>query len=114
MGEIEEVLRMSGYDTTTFSYADEALENIHLEKPDVILLDLKMNGASGFKVADELQRSPEIARIPAIARTGVYTKGERMLPIKMCGFKKRLIKPANPLGIITAIAYALRGEAETV
>lgn len=107
LAEISEVLKMSGYNTVEFSSGSEALKQVILEKPDVILLDLKMEGKGGFEVASKLKCSMETRQIPIVAVTGVYTDNDQNLVIKACGFEKRLIKPVNPLDVIVAIEHAL-------
>ncbi len=104
--ETTETLKMSGYDTIALSRCDAVLKMACVERPDVILLDLKIaGGSSGFKVADELKHSPETAHIPIIIITGVYTAEEQMLLIKTCGLKTRLIKPIKPIDLIFAIEH---------
>jgi DNA-binding response OmpR family regulator len=104
--EMTETLLSSGYDTISFSDGKRVLEDAPKIKPDVILLDLKMDGMNGFKIANELRRSSEIRKTPIIAITGFYTEKKHRLLIKICGIKKCLIKPINPLDVITAIEYA--------
>lgn len=103
LDEITEVLKNSGYDTVALSHGGEVFERACLDKPDVILMDLQMEGEGGLGIADKLSHSPETEHIPLIAITGVYVKERLRLIIKLCGFKKRLIKPVNPLDVIAAI-----------
>lgn len=108
LDEISRVLTLSGYDTIVFSDGNSALEEAIKIKPDVILLDLKMEGTSGFKIADQLRRSPEAGQISIIATTGFYIEKEHHLLLKMCGIKKCLIKPINPLDVIMAVEAAVK------
>lgn len=101
--EMSEILKLSGYEVFLFSDStDVAVEAIDL-KPDIILLDLKMVNKSGFKVADELQLTEATKDIPVIAITGVFTKAEHRLLMKICNIKELIIKPINPLDIIAVI-----------
>lgn len=110
LDEIEEMLKSSGYDTVLLSDSTSAIEKVSEYKPDVLLLDIKMEGASGFKIADELRRMPELKNIPLIGVTGFYTENEHRLFMKMCGIKKIIIKPFQPLDVIAAIEKALAGD----
>lgn len=101
--EMAEVLRSSGYEVATFLNGDELFLGLTKKKPDLILLDLKISGGSGFKIADQLKTDEKTKNIPIIAITGVYIEEDQMIVIKGCGFAKRLIKPIKPLDVIAAI-----------
>ena len=92
--ELKEALTLSGYDTATFSDGDSALEMIRKIKPDVILLDLKMNQKSGFQVAYELEHLPDV-RVPIIAMTAFFTEREHAKLMDVCKIQTCLIKPFN-------------------
>ena len=110
LDEIGETLKASGYSTILLSDSRKAVDQVCEHKPDVLLLDIKMEGASGFKIADELRRTPEAKSIPLIGVTGFYTEEEHKLFMKMCGIKTVIIKPFRPLDIIVAIERAVAGE----
>jgi len=107
LNEIVETLRLTGYDPIPTSESIDAVDRIMQTRPDVILLDLKMDKKSGFKVADELMAKPETKEIPIIAITGVFTHQEHSLLLKMCNIKNRLIKPINPLDVIHLIEESI-------
>ena len=101
--EMSEILKLSGYEVFLFSDSTNAtIEAISL-KPDLILLDLKMDNKSGFKVADELRLTEVTKDIPVIAITGVFTRKEHELLMKVCNIRESLIKPIKPLDIIAVI-----------
>jgi len=106
--ELKETLTSSGYDTTALSNSTSALKMVRKIKPDVILLDLKMQGKSGFQIADELKQLPETAHIPIITMTAFYTEREYTILMNICGIKTCLIKPFNPLDVIAEIERALK------
>lgn len=106
--ELKETLTSSGYDTTALSNSTSALKMVRKIKPDVILLDLKMQGKSGFQIANELKQLAETAHIPIIAMTAFYTEREYTILTNICGIKTCLIKPFNPLDVIAEIERALK------
>lgn len=106
--ELKETLTSSGYDTTALSNSTSALKMVRKIKPDVILLDLKMQGKSGFQIADELKQLPETAHIPIIAMTAFYTEREYTILMNICSIKTCLMKPFNPLDLIAEIERALK------
>ncbi|MEJ2746273.1 MAG: response regulator [bacterium] len=56
LSEVNEVLSLSGYETTAFDDGRVALEWARAERPDVIILDIKMDGMNGFQLTKNLKR----------------------------------------------------------
>ena len=104
--ELRETLELSGYELAAVNDPSEVLEAVKTVKPAVILLDLKMPKKSGFEIADELRRLAEYGNIPIIAMSAFY-KDEYAMLIRMCGIKRCLTKPFNPLDVIAEIEKAL-------
>jgi len=105
--ELKEVLNLDGYDAVAFFDGTSAMGMISRIKPDLILLDLKLIGKSGFQVAYELKSFPKTANIPIIAMTGFYTEKEHMELMKICGIKTCLIKPFDSQEVIAKIEDVL-------
>jgi len=105
--ELQEILVSVGYDVKAIDDPASALEAANTTKPDCILLDLKMPKKSGFQVADELKHFSKVGRIPIIAMTAFFTETEHSLLLKMCGIRKCLRKPLDPIEVIEQIEIAL-------
>ena len=105
--ELQEMLDSSGYVTLAINDSTTVLDAACIGKPDVILLDLKMNGMDGIRVTEELKGAPETEHIPIIAMTGYFTKDEHSMFVSTCGMEDCLIKPFNPLDVIGRIEMAL-------
>ncbi|MDO8663181.1 MAG: response regulator [Candidatus Omnitrophota bacterium] len=104
--ELEENLSLSGYDMVAVNDPVSFLPIALREKPDIVLLDLKMPGKSGFQLADEMSRLFELQNVPIIAMSAYFKDEYRML-MNVCGIKKCLKKPFNPLDVISEIEGAL-------
>lgn len=104
--ELRETLDLSGYDLVAVNDPLVVLDTVKSVKPAVILLDLKMPKKSGFEIADDLRRLSECGNIPIIAMSAFY-KDEYAMLIRMCGIKRCLTKPFNPLDVIAEIEMAL-------
>jgi two-component system, cell cycle response regulator DivK len=100
--EIQETLHLSGYDVVKLSDSRRVIEVAAREKPDVIVMDLRMPEKTGFQVADELKHDPDLLRIPVLAMTAYYKYGFEPL-LALCGIEKCFKKPFHPLEIITEI-----------
>ena len=105
--EVKEMLTLSGYDIDVAADGFSALDKARKNKPDVILVDLKMSPKSGFQIADELRNAPELSNSAIIAITGFFTEKEHMMLMNMCGIKKVILKPLRPLNLIATIEFAL-------
>jgi CheY-like chemotaxis protein len=57
----------SGHDVSAVSSGKEALESIRKSKPDVVVLDIKMEGMDGLTVLDEIMKHDKT--IPVILNT---------------------------------------------
>ena len=107
LDEMTVFLSSNGYETIPVKNGFNAVKEATRKNPDLILLDLRMKGISGFQVADELSRVPETMHIPVIAVTGVFVKDEHRLLMRVCRIKECLTKPVDParmLQVIEAVA----------
>ena len=106
--EVSEALKEDGYDVITVSESTQALKIAIEKKPDIILLDLNMEGMSGFQLADELRNNKNTMDIPIIGVTGFYTEREHGLFMRVCGIRECLIKPVDPKLMTAAIEKVLK------
>ncbi len=105
--ELKELLSANNYEVEVMPNSALAFEVACELKPDLVLMDLKMQPKSGFQLADELHNSFKTKAIPIIAITGFFTEKEHVLMMKMCGLKHALLKPFNPPDLITKIELVL-------
>ena len=66
---VESRLRANGYDVVTASDGIEALEKVAENIPALIVLDVVMPRADGFKVLESLKEKPATASIPVVMLT---------------------------------------------
>ena len=100
--ELEEILGASGYDITAIDNTESVLNAVLQNHPDVILMDLKMPGKSGFELADEISRVSTLNNIPVIAMSAFFRDDFKSL-MQLCGIKKYLKKPFLVSDAISAI-----------
>ncbi len=65
------VLQENGYKTLSAKDGVEALEILHKEKPDLVLLDLMMPKKSGITMFQELRKDPDMSHVSVVVVTGV-------------------------------------------
>ena len=106
--ELHETLALSGYDVRSTPDSTSVKEQVVSFVPDVIVLDLKMDRMNGFEVAEELKAVSKGLKVPVIGMTGFFREDEHMLLLHICGIKRCIRKPFNPLDIIAAVEEAMR------
>jgi len=82
--------RKRKFDVTTASNGPEALEIIQSDKPDIMLLDIKMEGMDGLEVLEKVMQISGDIRV--IMVTGIEDK-EAMDRAKELGAKGYIHKP---------------------
>lgn len=87
--------------------ADEAIAMAEATKPDVALIDVRMPGGGGLRVAEELRERVPSARVIAHTAVDDRTTVVRMLRGGAVGY---LVKGTPPAEIIGAIRGASRGQ----
>ncbi|MBU4305175.1 MAG: response regulator [Candidatus Omnitrophica bacterium] len=105
--ELQTTLTLSGYDMVAVNDPVSSLSLAKKTKPDVVVIDLKMPGMSGFELAKEMRRYLKLQRIPVIAMSGFF-EDECALLMHLCGIKRYLRKPFQPLNLISAIEESLK------
>jgi len=81
-----------GYDIVEAHDGDEAFRKIVKEKPDLVLLDLKMPRRHGLDVLQELRGNEELKDIPVIVLTVVSDTDEKIAALEE-GANDFLLKP---------------------
>ncbi|MDP2920347.1 MAG: response regulator [Dehalococcoidia bacterium] len=85
-------LTASGYEVITASNGEEGLALMEREKPDLVLLDIKMPGISGWEVLNILNSRPNLKDIPVIIMTA-FLKSTEEARMKTTGVTGFLAKP---------------------
>ena len=98
---------MGGYDVIALNDSSRAFDVALQNKPDLILLDLKMSPKSGFQIADEARNSLFLKDTPVIAMTGFFTEKQHFLMMKLCGIKTSILKPFHVVDLISKIESTL-------
>jgi len=106
--ELKEILMSSGYYTIAINDSTAVLDAAKTQRPDLILLDLKMDGMNGFQLADSLKRIQATAHIPIIGISGIFRMENDIEDnFFLMDFCHMLHKPFNPLYLIDKIENVL-------
>ncbi len=82
---LSNMLKKRGYQAINAVSGEVALNQVNLELPDVILLDIMMPDMSGYEVCQQLKSNPKTADIPIIFLTAVTDLPEKIQAFQMGG-----------------------------
>ena len=100
---LTDILVRNGYSVTTADNGEEALAQIKLQKPQLILMDVVMPGANGFQVTRSIARDPELADVPIIICSSKSQETDRIWGMRQ-GARDYLVKPVDPAELLAKIA----------
>ncbi len=104
LAELKDLLLSCGYIIVDFSDSRRAFLASSAIKPDIILLDLKMDGINGLQFADKIRRSSVLRNTPIIVMTGFNINcQEYPYTMDSYGIDKCLKKPFHILDLVAAI-----------
>jgi len=96
-------LESSGAKVEVVSSARDALNNLQLFRPDVLLSDIGLPVESGYELIRKVRSLPsQSSSIPAVALTAFATEKDRQMALS-AGFQIYLAKPIDPNVLVEAI-----------
>ncbi|MEZ5459362.1 MAG: response regulator transcription factor [Steroidobacteraceae bacterium] len=101
---LREFLELQGFDIALAHRAEDALEAVRQQPPDLVVLDVMLPGISGFEA---LRRLREHHDVPVIMLTARGEESERILGL-MGGADDYLSKPCSPLELAVRIRTVLK------
>lgn len=104
-------LEVEGYDVDTANSAEQAL-SMNPERYSLILLDVMMDGMSGFKMAQQLKLKPETAVVPIIFCTAKDAEDDVVAGLNI-GADDYIAKPFSVREVLARVRSVLRRTAAT-
>ena len=101
-------LEFEGYDITTAPDGKAALEQIPVEKPDLVLLDIMMPNVNGYQVCRELKEDPDTSSIPILMLTAKSQESDKFWGME-AGADDYMTKPFDMDELIKKIERLLGG-----
>jgi CheY-like chemotaxis protein len=95
-------LERSGYETLEASTGEDAVEKAISEKPDLILMDIRLPDINGFDATEVIKNNPIAAQIPIIAFSALLSVEWKQKALKV-GMVAYLQKPTNLLLLLETI-----------
>ncbi len=103
------ILQQQGAIVTSVSTAQEAIEILSQEKPDVLLSDIGMPQMDGYALIHQVRSCPpeQGGAIPAIALTA-YAGESNQQKMLAAGFQQHLAKPIEPEALVSGIVRLVK------
>ena len=101
-----EVLRMvfesEGYELRCVASAEEALQHIQLNCPDIVVSDVKLPGIDGFTLFEKIREHPEFQKLPFVFITG-YNDPQAIARLQKLDSVGYITKPYDIETLITVV-----------
>jgi len=101
------VLDKDKFEILTLTDADNIVKEIKGSCPDIILLDIKLQGTTGVEAIHLVKEDKSINKIPVVAFTSYSMKGDKVKFLKM-GYDGYIAKPINTRTIADEIIGNLK------
>src|SRR5262245_41729888 len=105
------ILGEGGYMVSTAANGKEAIERLHsADRPDLILLDLRMPVMDGWTFREELKHDPELATIPVVILSGLDQSSEQSATLEAVRFLHKPIETTELLETVQQCCRKTRSE----
>jgi two-component system cell cycle response regulator DivK len=91
---LRDLLGAHGYRPIEARSAEDAIAMVPAERPELVLMDIRLPGMDGFAALRLLRAMPETARVPVVAVTASVMKEERER-VLAAGFDGYIEKPID-------------------
>ena len=106
LAAIEQELKDT-YEVIPLNSGVRALQYLKREKPDLILLDIQMEGKDGIETLKDIREMEECKNIPVIMLTSIKDK-DIVLESAKLGVEDYIVKPFNKLDLRDRVDRVLR------
>lgn len=101
-------LTARGYKIVEAGDAEDGLKHLRENQPQVLVLDIRLPGMSGWDLLELMAADSALSRVPVIVMTASVTSfGSNKYP----NVVQWLVKPVSVLELVQAVKKALRGTA---
>lgn len=104
-------LRFAGFDVLTATNGAEAIEVAQAEKPDLVILDVRMPKMSGYEACRRLKENPRTAGLPVVFLSAKGQDSEIQQGLAS-GAEEYILKPFAPDELIQQVRDILHRSAQ--
>lgn len=105
-------LESAGFEVSTFDGGDALFARLSARLPDLILLDIMLDGSDGYELLDDIRKNPETRETPVIM---VSAKGAEIDKVKGLdlGADDYISKPFSIREVLVRVRAVLRRTSDT-
>lgn len=98
-----DLLTRNGYQVTTAETAEDAMAQSRKLRPDLIIMDVVLPGASGYQATRQLSRDQETRSIPVFICSSRTQESDKVWGLRQ-GARDYIDKPVDQRELLTKIA----------
>ena len=103
------LLERAGHQTVAVGTAEEGIERVRAELPDLVIMDVIMPGMNGFQATRTLTRDPATSSVPVVMITTKSMETDRVWGLRQ-GARAFITKPVNEKELLACINELLPSE----
>lgn len=103
---VSATLGAAGFTVFVVEHGDDAVDQVWLRNPALIILDLNLPGRPGMLILDDLRTSPAFSELPVIMLTGRRSEWNEVIA-RRHGADCYLRKPIAPADLVVAVSRLL-------
>jgi CheY-like chemotaxis protein len=103
---VTDVLEAAGYAVRQAGSAEDALQAVRTERPDLILMDIGLPGMDGHAAVRALRADPKTHDLPVVALTAYAMAGDEKRALD-AGFDAYITKPIQTRTLPATVARVL-------
>jgi twitching motility two-component system response regulator PilH len=96
------LLERAGHVVQSVGNAEEGIERVRAEQPDLVIMDVIMPGMNGFQATRTLSRDPATAGVPIVMISTKSMETDRVWGLRQ-GAKAFITKPVNEKDLLACI-----------
>ncbi|MEN6585281.1 MAG: response regulator, partial [Sulfuricella sp.] len=100
------ILNDAGYRVLEAASGPEALATLRRDKPDIMVLDVRMPGMTGYEVCRQIREDAEFSALPVIMVTALSSPEDRIRGIE-AGATDFITKPFNKKELLARVKASL-------
>jgi PAS domain S-box-containing protein len=102
------ILRAAGYRVIEATTGLEALERVRADRPDLVVLDVKLPDISGLEVCRRIKQDAEVASTPVLQMSASFVNSRDTVRGLESGADAYLTEPLEPAVLVATVASLLR------
>lgn len=104
---LKDGLALRGHAVTVRHSAEDALKIVKQTPPDLVILDVGLDGLSGFQMLEIVRKDPATASLPVILLTALHTEKDKLKGLSL-GADDYVTKPFSEKELAARVEAVLR------